>query len=339
MSTAIEAAAAPTGPHTRHAMTRNNESFRSLQVVIAVLTFRRHRDLAELLPCLREHVRASSVVRSSILVVDNDESPSARDLVRTFDEVRYVHEPRPGIAAARNRAMDESGDARLLVFIDDDERPSERWLEQLLTCWDWSGAAAVAGPVLSVFDGDVDPWIDAGGFFQRRRHPTGTIVPVAATNNLLLDLDVVRRHGLHFDERFGTSGGSDTFFTQTITRSGETIVWCDEAVVYDVVPSHRLTRGWVLKRAERLGNSESRVALLSSRSRRERLMTRSRQCARGAARVILGAALSARGQLLHDHRSAARGARAMARGRGMVGGAFGHVVAEYERSDEQEGGV
>src|SRR5207245_2358075 len=43
-------------------------------------------------------------------------------------EVRHVVEPAPGIAAVRNRAMDEAAGARLLVMIDDDERPLAAWL-------------------------------------------------------------------------------------------------------------------------------------------------------------------------------------------------------------------
>ena len=89
-------------------------------------------------------------------------------------------------------------------------------------CWNpgpSSDAAAVVGPVQSEFTGELDPWIAAGAFFQRRRLATGTPVEVAATNNLLLDLETVRRLDLRFDPRFGVSGAEDTYFTRTLSRS------------------------------------------------------------------------------------------------------------------------
>ena len=92
---------------------------------------------------------------------------------------------------------------------------------------------------MSRFAETPDPWIAAGRFFDRRRLPTGTDLEVAATNNLLLDLAVVRRLGLRFDAAFGLSGGSDTLFTRELVASGERMVWCDEAIVYDIVPTDR----------------------------------------------------------------------------------------------------
>src|SRR3954469_16278179 len=70
-------------------------------VVVAVLTYRRTDRLAGLLPQL---VQQAAAVGAAVLVVDNDPEASARP-VAAGSPVRYVHEPRPGIAAARNRAL------------------------------------------------------------------------------------------------------------------------------------------------------------------------------------------------------------------------------------------
>ena len=68
----------------------------------------------------------------------------------------------------------------------------------------------------------------------------------AATNNLLLDLDGIRRLGLSFDERFGLTGGSDSMFTLQLTRRGGTIRWAEDAVVVEQEDPARLTRSWLL---------------------------------------------------------------------------------------------
>ena len=231
-------------------------------LVIAVLTFRRPEDIALALPRLA--AQAGTILAgpaqgpldepagppATVLVIDNDPEASARPIVEQLAGtlrpglVRYVHEPRPGIAAARNRALREAASSALLVFIDDDEVPSAQWLAQLVDLQRSSGAAAVVGPVISEYEHAPEPWIEAGKFFHRRRLATGTPLGVAATNNLLLDLRQVRGLRLSFDERFGLSGGSDTLFTRQLVQRGGSMLWCDEAVVVDRVPSSRLTRGW-----------------------------------------------------------------------------------------------
>jgi succinoglycan biosynthesis protein ExoM len=303
-----------------------------LRLVVAVLTYRRPGELAEVLPVLVAQA-ASSRARAAVLVVDNDPDAGAAELVRAagLPGVRYVHEPEPGIAAARNRALSEAGDADLLVFVDDDERPTGDWLELLLATYERTGAAGVVGPVVSQFVGTPHPWVAAGRFFDRRRLPTGTPVEVAATNNLLLDLRQVRAAGVTFDLQYGLSGGSDSLFTLRLTRAGRRLVWCDEAVVVDRVPAQRSTPRWVLARAFRLGNGWSRVSLELAASPLARTATRSRLAGAGAVRLGGGALRWVAGAVLRRPGLRARGARTLARGAGLLTGAVGFVYAEYRR--------
>ncbi|PWJ24440.1 glycosyl transferase family 2 [Branchiibius hedensis] len=310
-----------------------------LTLTVAVLTFRRPEQLAELLPLLfeqTERLRAAYPGRfdAGVLVVDNDPASSGAPATESHidcTDLRYVVEPRPGISAARNRALSESANSDLLVFIDDDERPSTDWLPLMVGTWLDSGAAAVAGAVQSTFDPPLDPWIEAGGFFTRRRLPTGTIVEVAATNNLLLDLRRVRELGLTFDEEFGLTGGEDTLFTQALTASGATIVWCNEALVTDVVPTDRATRKWVLLRWVSMGNSQGRVLIHLAPSRPERTRARVKMGAGGVARIIGGAAAATAGIGTRSMQRRASGLRTAARGAGMTSAAAGYVYQEYRR--------
>jgi succinoglycan biosynthesis protein ExoM len=300
------------------------------RVTIAVLTYRRPQHLAELLPALV--AQAGEVAADvDILVVDNDPAGNARDVVlRAGAPVRYAHEATPGIAAARNRALDEAR-SELLVFIDDDERPTPHWLARLLAVHARYRSVAVVGPVVSRYDSPPSRWVAAGGFFDRRRMPTGTPVRVAATNNLLLDLGWVRRNGLRFDSRFGLSGGSDDLFTRQLSARGGLMVWCDEAVVIDVVPASRVTRDWVLRRSYRIGNASSRV-LLDGTAPHHRPLLRLGLVGRGTARVTLGSLRYLAGLMTGRVRHRARGMRTAARGAGMLSGSLGAVYSEYSRS-------
>lgn len=313
-------------------------------VVIAVLTYRRPEDLTELLPLLHdqlvENLSQADVPStgrigdgSRILVVDNDPEASARSLCTGSDTPRlnYVHEPRPGIAAARNRALTEAADDDLLVFIDDDERPVPSWLRLLLQTQRRECRCGVVGPVVSEFAVPLPEWVAAGGFFNRRRLSTGTPVTVAATNNLLLDLPHLHRAGVRFDDRFGISGGSDTLFTRQLVAAEGPLIWCDEAVVTDIVPASRCTKEWVLRRALRMGNSQSLVSLDLVSGRWHKLTTRLWFTVAGAARILGGSLFIGHGALARNLARRARGMRTVTRGVGMVLGSWGVVYQEYRR--------
>lgn len=306
------------------------------RVTVAVLTFRRLESLSALLPLLVEQVM-EACPSGRVLVVDNDPEASAVGMASKGGEwgcrVDFVCEAVPGIAAARNRALFECADDEVIVFIDDDERPRQGWLAALLTTYVAQRPAAVAGPVISEIEGDVvDAFVTAGQFFARRyRYRTGDKLEAAATNNLLLDLESVRRSGLRFDPEFGISGGSDTLFSRQLVQAGLDIIWCGEAVVVDIVPATRSTRDWVLRRAFRSGNAWARTSMVLAENPASRVVTwvglawsGAVRCAGGSARFVLGWAT---GSLAHQ----ARGCRTLARGAGMLAGLGGVVYEEYAR--------
>lgn len=308
------------------------------RTTVAVLTYRRPGLLRALLP---ELLGQAAEVRTEwgpvrVLVVDNDPEATGRPVVAERSgeaapgvSLVHVHEPAPGIAAGRNRALAEAADSELLVFIDDDELPSPGWLASLLRTREETGAAAVAGTVTSRFPSPLPEWIAAGGFFERRRLRTGTPIDVAATNNLALHLPQVRAAGLAFDARFGLTGGEDTLFTRQLAASGARMVWCAEAVVTDLVPLERATPRWVVRRAFSSGNSVTRVDLALAASTRARCAARLRGTFRGGARVLGGGLRWAGGWLVRDLSHRARGVRSLARGAGMLAGALGHRYREY----------
>jgi glycosyltransferase involved in cell wall biosynthesis len=243
--------------------------------------------------------------------------------------VRYVHEPQPGISAARNRALDEAASARVLVFIDDDERPRAGWLTAMVSTFESTQAAAVQGVVIPQFERHPDAFMREGGFFIRARRTTGTELPVAATNNLLLDMERVRHWNLRFPTEFGLTGGEDTVFTRQIRRRGGRIVFCDEAVLDDLVPADRMTRQFVLDKAFRFGNVEARADLFLADGALERLRLRLVHLVGGTARCAAGTARRLVGTATGRARWEARGAWTAARGQGMLDAVVGNRHEAY----------
>ncbi|PPF85682.1 glycosyl transferase family 2 [Subtercola sp. Z020] len=329
-------------PHD-HAEPQRQPQPQQRTLAIAVLTFRRPDDLRVVLPLLVEQLLAvGSRVKGTVLVVDNDPAGSGRSTVDAVTSgmpagqqhlVDYVHEPTPGIAAARNRALDESRDSDLLVFIDDDERPTPEWLSSLLEVQSATGCAAVAGPVTSEYEIEPGRWITAGRFFERRRLADRTPITVAATNNLLLDMGLVTELDLRFDTTLGVIGGEDTLFTRQIVDGGGTMFWAAGAGVVDVVPRARITKKWVVLRAFSSGNSWSVTSLmLTGGGSVAQLKARLVLTARGLVRAAAGTAQIVAGIVLRSLAHRARGTRTLARGAGMVGGAWGYSYEEYRRA-------
>ncbi len=309
-----------------------------VRLTVAIPTHRRPQQLSRALHAVLSQVRAWAAEGAGrdgqVLVVDNDSAGSARAVVTGLGaaDVRYVVEPVAGIVAARNRALDETGDRDLLVFLDDDEQPRARWLETLVETHTRTGATAVMGRVVSRVPPDADPWILAGELFERPRMPTGSVLEVAATGNLLLDVRQVRELGVRFDRRFALSSGEDSFFSRQLVGRGGRLVFCDESVAEDEVEPDRITRTWLLARARSQGNATSRVELALREGRGERVRTRLVLLGRGTARVVGGSGRWAIGRVTGSPRHQARGARTQRRGIGMIAGALGTVHQEYARA-------
>ncbi|GGD00073.1 hypothetical protein GCM10011512_28670 [Tersicoccus solisilvae] len=300
--------------------------------VVAVCTYRRPDQLADLLRSLPPRL-AETDLATGVLVVDNDADGSARAVVdAVLPSARYVHEPTPGIAAARSTAIRAAAGADLLAFIDDDEIPLAGWLDALIRVQADTGAAAVAGRVRTELPADIDPWLRAMGYFHRPDRATGTRVRAAATSNLLLDLHQVADSGVRFDPTLGLAGGEDTLFTYQLTDTGREIVWCHESVVDSPLSPERLDRRWALDRAYGHGNTDAEIALRRAGGRPGRAGVVARWTAVGVARIVLGSGRRAWGRWRGDLHHEARGTRSIHRGRGILAGVRGDRFHEYHRS-------
>jgi succinoglycan biosynthesis protein ExoM len=216
-------------------------------------------------------VRAPEGMELAFLIIDNDESASAKSSAEAFAktmgwQVRHIVERQPGIPLARNRALQEAHAiaADYLAFVDDDETVDADWLVELTDAAHSRRLELVGGPVLcSNRMEDIPP-----GFWRRlvfegvrwryfkkersarrraRRGCEGDIVIV--TNNWLLDLGWQKRTGLRFDERLKESGGSDALFYQEAKALGIRSGWSWNAIVREWVPPSRLTFAYQFNRA------------------------------------------------------------------------------------------
>jgi GT2 family glycosyltransferase len=234
------------------------------RVAICVITYRRPTGLARLLRAIGElEFRSAPPPAIEVVVVDNDEQRTAEMVCTTAAAqipwpIRYETEPRRGIPMARNAAL-RSVRSRcdFVAFVDDDEEPAPDWLDELLKVQRQYRSEIVSGPVLPRFEAAPAAWMLAGGFYNRPRYLTGHRLRHAATNNVLIDGKLFVDAGFTFDERLALRGGEDTHFFLRTSGAGYSIVWANDAVVYEWIPPARMTARWLLRRSYRVGNTWS----------------------------------------------------------------------------------
>jgi glycosyltransferase involved in cell wall biosynthesis len=188
-----------------------------------------------------------------VIVVDNDEARSGAPSVETARaqgmEVSYVCEPRRGIAVARNRAV-AAANGEWIAFLDDDEEADPQWLVHLWCEVRQRGADAGIGPVVPRCSDAAPRWLVDGGFFDRRRFPTGTILHAGytRTGNALIRRRALSSVAGPFDERYDLTGGEDTNLFARLIAGGARVIAVDSAVVYEHLPAPRTTLRSLLRR-------------------------------------------------------------------------------------------
>ncbi len=303
-----------------------------LRVTVAIVTYRRPGQLSKVMATVLDQADRIDLP-VDLLVVDNDPEGSARKPAMSTNDhrVRYVQEPRPGLSAARNAALDSATASRVLVFVDDDDEPQPRWLSALIAGWQRWECDLVAGNVVREIEPNAASWVLASGFFQSGSRRSGERLLSAGSGNLLLDLDTIRRLNVRFDDRFGLTGGEDTMFTRSASAQGAVIRWCADAVVVDRVPSQRQTRAWVLRREFRAGSTWSRTHIAVEETFGHRVRRSAQLIGLGIGLAGRGAGQSVCGCLLRRLSVRARGERDVARGLGLLVGVLNLQVEEYAR--------
>jgi GT2 family glycosyltransferase len=215
---------------------------------VAICTRERPEDLTRAL-------RAAAALRpapDTVLVVDNNPATSrTRDVVGLFPAVRYVREDRPGLNAARNRALVDAT-TPLIAFTDDDAAPEPGWLGHLLQPFEDPRVLCTTGLTLPLeLETEAQEWFERmspfGRGFERRmfdgtRHDPVAVAAVGAGANMALRRSVLDAAG-PFDEALdaGTasrSGGDHEMFGR-ILAAGYRIVYEPTAVSW-----HRHRRTW-----------------------------------------------------------------------------------------------
>jgi glycosyltransferase involved in cell wall biosynthesis len=225
-----------------------------------------------IIPTFRRPDRAVDAARSAlaqicetafeIILVDNDPDGSALAPLRALADSRIVivHEPRAGVANARNAGL-RAARGDLIAFLDDDEIAPTMWLAELVRVQAAHNADAVFGPVrtrLAKEPRDHHAFFDA--FFARDPgHAEGVITLFYGCG-----CSLIRRAALPSAQPFSPTrneiGGEDDLLFQGMEAAGAIFAWAPHAWVFETPEPARVTLAYTLRRAFAYGQGPATKA-------------------------------------------------------------------------------
>lgn len=234
-------------------------------LTVAFCTYKRADRLDKLVAALRAQ---TCPVPFDILAVNNDSPDETLAVLQRLQAqpgapLRVVTETAPGIVPARNRALAETRDRDILVFIDDDELPQPGFLAAAYDAIAREGADCAGGRIEIDFGSLGRPaWLgdELLGFLGALDHGprafwiTSEATPVW-TANIAYRMDYLRAHGLHFDARYnrkgastsGVGGGEDAMMLRALLALGARIRYRPDMAVWHGVEPWRLKRRYFLR--------------------------------------------------------------------------------------------
>jgi glucosyl-dolichyl phosphate glucuronosyltransferase len=224
------------------------------------------RDRYDLLPAAIDSLVAQDLGedRFEIIVVDNgDDAQRAADFAGRYGDIknlRFVHEPVPGLSAARNAGA-RLAQGIILAYLDDDAVAPTNWLRALLAAYEKFGeAAAIAGgPVEPIWVTPRPKWltknfegmftiVDWGGACRE----LGSKQWLAGCNYSIKRERLLALGG--FPTHVGRKGGlsllsnEEIQISDAVREQGGKIIYVPEARVKHRVDPSRVNADWVKRR-------------------------------------------------------------------------------------------
>jgi len=208
-------------------------------------------------------VLAQRGVAFELIAVDNSPEGSACEAFAQIEReatipFRWAHEPKPGVAQARNAAL-QLATGKLVAWLDDDEEAPPHWLASLIAVRNETGAQSVFGPVRAKAASDEEHMRFYEALYSRvGPAESGLSQRAYGIGNSLQPRALFQDEG--FDTRADQTGGEDDKLFALWADAGARFAWAADAGVIEHVGAERTRLAHGLKRAFAYGQGPSELA-------------------------------------------------------------------------------
>lgn len=237
-----------------------------MKIGICICTYRRPEGLSNLLTHLSNLDTEHNVF---VAIADNDNEEQqgievAKSIASSYKWPMYWKVVgQTGISYSRNAvsliALQQKPD--LVAYLDDDEWPSNNWLQELVRVQLKYNADAVGGPTCAVFPSEATTEQQKNSYFGADlKLPDGSACQLEAAGNFIIKASVLSELMPEpFDPQFALSGGEDLAFFMRLKQAGYSMHWAANAKVSESVSTDRLSVKWMQRRVMLIANSRVHV--------------------------------------------------------------------------------
>ena len=233
-----------------------------MTLIICICTYNRNESLTRCLKSIN-NLYVVLNIKIKIIIVDNSIKYNSYKLVKKLRKsykykIIQLHEKRRGVVFARNKCLKnlKKINPKFICFFDDDCIVDRYWLKNVFKIINFTKAEIVTGPQLSLKKRLLNKsnLINYSQFFEKNYRENIKRVTWAASNNVFLVYDIIKKHKLIFDKSLNKFGiGEDQLFFSKLNSFGHKIYWSKTIKVFEDIHKHRLSIKWLISRSFRLG--------------------------------------------------------------------------------------
>ena len=206
----------------------------SLSVSVVIPVLNGADNVANTLSALQQQVDAPG--QTEIIVVDNGSTDRTRDIVRKFDGVTLLEEPKRGPAAARNRGL-RAARGEVIAHLDHDALPSRHWLAELVAPFRDPAVVLAGGRVVGYPPKTgAERFMTYYGLWEPENNVKRPNFPFVPSLNMAVRRDAALQIGGWTEEM--RTGEDVDFCYRLLTAFAAEIVYCPPAILFH---RHRVT--------------------------------------------------------------------------------------------------
>ncbi len=234
-----------------------------MKITICINTFNRNKNLFNLLKSIEKiYLLNCHVVK--ILIIDNTINNNSYSFIQKFKlnykfEITHINEKKNGIVYSRNKCLKylKTTSQDYICLFDDDCTIDKFWLKHAINTVKIYKAKIVSGPQIHYKKNNLinlNHKFIYQKFFEKNYADKVKKIKWAATNNVFIKYNVLKKNNLHFDINLNQFKiGEDQLFFSMLNKNKNLIYWNKKVIVYEKIHENRTGIKWLVNRSFKLG--------------------------------------------------------------------------------------